>query len=181
MKSRGNPGKQNSSQASVIQHPSSSIRHQASDIKHPSSNIRHPATTPMTPSEIVNSMMAKDQFSQWLGIEIKEVREAYCRLEMRIREEMLNGFSIAHGGIAYSFADSALAFASNSKGRQSLSVETSIAHIHSLKDSDRIEAIAEMDAESDKYGYYLVKIIRMPEEEVVALFRGMVYKTSRNW
>jgi acyl-CoA thioesterase len=70
--------------------------------------------------KIVDMMMASDFFSQWLGIEIIEVKEGSCKLQMTVRKDMLNGFGIAHGGITYSLADSALAFASNSHGQKSV-------------------------------------------------------------
>jgi acyl-CoA thioesterase len=63
------------------------------------------------PEDIVAQMYENDYFSQWLGIERLEVRAGYCRLGLEIRRDMLNGFGLAHGGIAYSLADSALAFA----------------------------------------------------------------------
>jgi acyl-CoA thioesterase len=129
----------------------------------------------------VKAMMDKDYFSQWLGIEVQEIRNGYCRLQMRIKSEMLNGFSIAHGGIAYSLADSALAFASNSKGRKSLSIETSISHIASLKEHDVIHATAEMETESGKLGNYKVHVMRGSANEIVAIFRGTVYKTKEDW
>ena len=69
------------------------------------------------PQKIVNKMFDQDAFSQWLGIQIVDVSEGYCQIKMTVRKEMLNGFHIAHGGIAYSLADSALAFASNSNGK----------------------------------------------------------------
>ena len=75
---------------------------------------------------VVNKMMEQDKFSQWLGIKISTVKKGYCKLKMSVREEMLNGFGIAHGGICFSFADSALAFASNSYGRLSVALECSI-------------------------------------------------------
>jgi acyl-CoA thioesterase len=93
------------------------------------------------PWKIVNKMYDQDAFSQWLGIEIIDVSEGYCQLKMKVRKEMLNGFHIAHGGIAYSLADSALAFASNSHGRKSLSVETSISHMVSIKAGDILTAM----------------------------------------
>jgi len=70
--------------------------------------------------KIANKMYEQDAFSQWLGIKIVNVSDGYCQLKMTVRKEMLNGFHIAHGGIAYSLADSALAFASNSNGKKSL-------------------------------------------------------------
>ncbi|HBI00565.1 MAG TPA: thioesterase, partial [Flavobacterium sp.] len=96
----------------------------------------------MKPNEIVNKMFQNDAFSQWLGIAVEEVSEGKCILSMTIRKEMTNGFGIAHGGITYSLADSALAFAANSHGRQSVSIDTSINHIEALKEGDKIIAIA---------------------------------------
>ena len=110
------------------------------------------------PWKIVNKMFQKDTFSQWLGIEIVDVSEGYCQIKMIVRKEMLNGFHIAHGGIAYSFADSALAFASNSNGKKSLSVETSISHTVSIKDGDVLTATTEELSLSDKIGVYLITI-----------------------
>lgn len=134
-----------------------------------------------SPNEIVNTMMTKDYFSQWLGIEILEIKEGSCKLQMTIREDMLNGFGIAHGGITYSVADSALAFASNSHGQKSVSVETSISHTVSLKANDIIIAEAIEEHCSNKIGVYSVKIYKAFDKAVVALFKGTVYRTSKVW
>lgn len=133
------------------------------------------------PNDIVNTMMAKDYFSQWLGIEILEIKEGSCKLRMAIRKDMLNGFGIAHGGITYSFADSALAFASNSHGQKAVSIETSISHTESLKENDIIIADVFEEKCSNKIGIYTIKVIRQNDDSVVALFKGTVYRTSQNW
>ena len=130
--------------------------------------------------KIVNKMFDKDAFSQWLGIEIIEVKDGYCELKMTVRKEMLNGFQIAHGGIAYSLADSALAFASNSHGRKSLSVETSISHTVSVKKDDVLIAMTEELFLSDNIGVYLISITNQKNQEV-AHFKGTVYRTSKEW
>ncbi len=132
------------------------------------------------PEKVVSKMYEADWFSQWLGIECVKVEQGYCVLRMAIRKEMLNGFGIAHGGITYSLADSALAFASNSHGRMSISIETSISHTVSLKEGDIITAIAEEMNLSNKIGIYQVTI-KNQKEETVALFKGTVYRTSKNW
>ena len=93
---------------------------------------------------------------------------------------MLNGFGIAHGGITYSLADSALAFASNSHGRMSVSVETSISHTEQLREGDEITATAEEMSLSNKIGIYNVTI-RNQNSETVALFKGTVYRTGKEW
>jgi len=92
--------------------------------------------------EIVDKMMQHDQFSKWLGVERMEEGPGCCTLRMTIRPEMCNGFHIAHGGISFSLADSALAFASNAHGRQAVSIETSISHIKPLHAGDIIIAKA---------------------------------------
>ena len=132
------------------------------------------------PRKIINKMFDKDAFSQWLGIEITDVSEGFCQLNMSGRKEMLNGFQIAHGGIAYSLADSALAFASNSHGRKSLSVETSISHTVSVKEGDVLTVTTKELSLSDKIGVYLITIINQSNEDV-AYFKGTVYRTSKEW
>jgi len=133
----------------------------------------------MTPREIVNRMFDNDAFSQWLGISVDEVSVGKSVLSMTIREEMTNGFGIAHGSITYALADSALAFASNSHGRQSVSIDTSINHIESLKAGDRIVAVARENALKNKFGFYTVEIRK--EDKVVALFKGTVYRSDKEW
>ncbi len=125
-------------------------------------------------------MMSKDYFSQWLGIERMEESTGYCKLKMQIRKEMCNGFGIAHGGITYSFADSALAFASNSHGKKAVSIETSISHIKSLKIGDVIIATAQEQNCSTRLGIYEVKIEKA-DGELVALFKGTVFRKEEMW
>ena len=130
--------------------------------------------------KIINKMFDQDAFSQWLDIEIIDGSEGFCQLKMIVRKEMLNGFQIAHGGIAYSLADSALAFASNSHGRKSLSVETSISHTVSVKEGDVLTVTTKELSLSDKIGVYLITIINQSNEDV-AYFKGTVYRTSKEW
>ncbi|MDI9339601.1 MAG: hotdog fold thioesterase [Sediminibacterium sp.] len=131
--------------------------------------------------EIVTRMFEKDAFSQWLGIERLAVKEGYCLLKLRVREDMLNGFGIAHGGITYSLADSALAFASNSKGRQAVSIETSISHIQKTKAGDCIVAEAKELERNQKLAHYEVRLYDEATKHTVALFKGIVYLSSKNW
>ena len=131
-------------------------------------------------TRVVDRMFEKDYFSQWLGIERISEGEGTCTLRMTVRKEMLNGFGIAHGGITFSFADSALAFASNSRGRHAVSVETSISHVAPLKAGDTIRAIAKEESLSNRIGVYTV-MVKDENDKVVALFKGTVYRTSKPW
>ncbi|MFZ6052161.1 hotdog fold thioesterase [Halocola ammonii] len=138
----------------------------------------------MTPEEkatrIVDKMYNNDPFSKWLGIERVVDGPGISVLKMKVRNEMLNGFSIAHGGIAYSLADSALAFASNSHGRQAVSVETSISHVLPVSEGDELRTEVEEVSLSHKIGIYHITIFNQHDVEV-AHFKGSVYRKSKEW
>lgn len=129
---------------------------------------------------VKNRMMANDAFSQWLGIEILETGIGFCKLKMKVRKEMLNGFGIAHGAITYALADSSLAFASNSRGRKSVSIETSISHVLSVREDEILFSDVEEQHLSNKIAIYQIKI-RNEKEETVALFKGTVYRKNEEW
>jgi len=131
-------------------------------------------------AKVVDKMYNNDPFSKWLGIERIKDGPGESVLRMTVRKEMLNGFNIAHGGITYSLADSALAFASNGHGRMSVSVETSISHTESLKEGDIITATAKEMSLSNKIGIYHIEITNQ-DSKMVALFKGTVYRTSKSW
>lgn len=131
-------------------------------------------------SRIVDRMYNNDPFSQWLGIERLEDGAGQSRLRMTVREEMLNGFAIAHGGITYSLADSALAFAANGHGQQAVSIETSIAHTQPVKAGDTLETAVEEQSLSRRLGIYQIKITNQ-NGDLVALFKGTVYRTGKPW
>ncbi|MEO9964409.1 MAG: hydroxyphenylacetyl-CoA thioesterase PaaI [Reichenbachiella sp.] len=132
------------------------------------------------PKTIVDKMYAKDTFSQWLGISIEKIDDGYAKINMTVRENMLNGFGIAHGGITYSLADSAFAFASNSQGRHAVSIETSISHTKTVKKGDQLTAEAKEDHLSNRLGIYSIKVSNQ-ENEIVALFKGTVFRKETNW
>lgn len=133
----------------------------------------------LNPTEIAQTMLYNDSFSQWLGIEILETEMDYCKLQMKIRDEMLNGMKKAQGGITFSFADSCFAFASNTRGRKSVSIEASINHIEALDSGDIITAEAQLESVKNKLGFYTVRVKK--EKKLVALFKGVVYRTSVEW
>lgn len=129
---------------------------------------------------IVNKMYENDAFSKWLGIELLEIATGRCVLRMTVRPEMVNGFGITHGGITFSFADSAFAFASNSQGRKAVSVETSISHLKPTRIGDILIARAEEDHLGNRMGFYRVRVENQ-EGEKVALFKGTVYRKGEEW
>ena len=131
-------------------------------------------------SKVVDKMLSGDAFSKWLGIEILEISSGYCKLKMQVRKEMTNGFNIAHGGITYSLADSALAFAANSYGIQSLSIETSINHKKKVMNGDTLIAETREIEKKEKTASYVISIVNQEGIEV-AEFYGKVYITKNYW
>jgi len=108
------------------------------------------------------------------------ISEGHCKLEMKVTKDMLNGFSIAHGGITYSLADSALAFASNSRGIQSVSIETSINHLSKVIEGDILTATSEEKNLTGRTALYLINISNQ-NNQAVALFKGIVFRTGKEW
>ena len=138
----------------------------------------------MTELELAEKVVARmydgDPFSLWLGIERVQVAPGTCILRMRVREEMLNGFGIAHGGITYSLGDSCLAFAANAHGIRSVSVETSISHTKPVIAGDLLTARSSELSLTGRIGVYHITITNQ-RDETVALFKGTVYRTGKPW
>jgi acyl-CoA thioesterase len=130
-----------------------------------------------TPERIVDKMLAKDSFSKWLGIEVLEIKEGYCKLKMEVREDMLNGFGVIHGGVTYSLADSALAFASNSTNIVSLTLNTTMNYPASAFLGDVLYAEASKNYLTTKTGVFDVKVFKS-NGELTGVFRGTTYRTS---
>jgi acyl-CoA thioesterase len=134
----------------------------------------------LTPTAIIDQMMRHDAFTQWLGADRIEAGAGHCTLRMTIRPDMLNGHGTAHGGITYSLADSALAFASNSRGNHAVSIETSIAHLKPLRAGDVITATATEDHRSRQLGLYRV-LVHREDGSLVAVFKGNVFIQPTQW
>ena len=130
--------------------------------------------------KVVDKMISGDAFSEWLGIEVLEITTSFCKLQLKVREEMTNGFDIAHGGIAYSLADSCLAFAANSDGIQAVSIETSISHTKKVTSGDKLTATSKQINKSSKTALYYITIINQNNQEV-AHFKGTVFRTEKEW
>ena len=126
--------------------------------------------------EVVAAMMARDAFSRWLGIKVQSVRPHHATVSMTVRDEMVNGFGVAHGGIVYSLADTALAFAANTHGRVTVAIENAISYPKAVQVGDELVAEADEESASNRLAYYSVTVWR--SDEKVALFRGTVYRTK---
>lgn len=124
-------------------------------------------------------MLAQDAYSQWLGIEILECEIGRCKVAMKVRPEMLNSMQKAHGGITYSLADTAFGFAANTHGKFAVSIETSINHIEAVNEGDYLVAESVIEKVNNKLGFNIIEVKR--NGELVALFKGVVYRTQKDW
>ena len=129
-------------------------------------------------TESVAAMLAHDAFSAWLGVELVSVRPGHCALAMRVRDDMLNGFGVSHGGIAYSLADSAMAFACNSGSHVTVAVDNQMTYPAPVHAGDALVVVAEEETTTGRLGFYRATV-RNQHGAVVALFRGTVYRTRR--
>ncbi|MEO6613109.1 MAG: hydroxyphenylacetyl-CoA thioesterase PaaI [Chitinophagaceae bacterium] len=129
--------------------------------------------------KVVGHMMEHDLFSQWLGIEVLEIKEGYSKIRMTIRKEMINGFGIVHGGIAFSLADSAFAFACNNRNVLSVALDTSINFIKPVHVDDVLTAEANELHNGKSTGLYHITIINQ-KNHLVAQFKGLCYRTDKS-
>ncbi|MDX1445300.1 hydroxyphenylacetyl-CoA thioesterase PaaI [Lishizhenia sp.] len=133
-----------------------------------------------SPQEIVNLMLQEDAFSQLLGMKLIAIAKGSCTLELEVTKDFVNGFNIAHGGLSYALADSALAFASNTYGFQCVSIETSISHTRPCFTGDKLTAVCSEENRSKRLGIYTVKVTNQTGK-VVALFKGTVHVSENIW
>ena len=128
--------------------------------------------------QVVEHMMYHDAFSNWLGIEVLEIKEGYSKIKMKVREEMVNGFHVVHGGIPFSLADSAFAFACNNRNNLSLALETNISFLKQINIGDELTAEAKEIHNGKSTGVYSVSIINQNSQQV-ALFKGTCFRTGK--
>lgn len=130
------------------------------------------------PGLVVEHMMQTDAFSKWLGIEVIKIKEGYSKIKMMVRQEMMNGLNVVHGGIAFSLADSAFAFACNNRNNLSLALETSISFLKPVFVDDILIAEAKEIRNGNSTGVYLVDI-KNQHDQLIGLFKGTCYRTGK--
>ena len=124
-------------------------------------------------------MLKHDAFSGWLQIQVLEIHEGYSKIKMTVRPEMMNGFHVAHGGIAFSLADSAFAFACNNRNNLSMALDVTISFLKTLHTGDELTAEAKEIHNGKSTGVYLITVINQHKHQV-ALFKGTCFRTGKN-
>jgi acyl-CoA thioesterase len=129
-------------------------------------------------NDVVSHMMQNDLFSQWLGIELVEIKEGYSKIKMTVRKEMINGFGIVHGGIAFALSDSAFAFACNNRNVLSVALDTAINFLKPVHVGDTLTAEAKELHNGKNTGLYHISISNQ-NNHIVALFKGTCFRTNK--
>lgn len=128
--------------------------------------------------KVVDRMIDHDLFSQWMGIEVLEIKEGYSKIQMTIRREMVNGFGIIHGGLPFSLADSAFAFACNNRNNLSVALDVTITFTKAVNIGDVLIAEAKEVHNGRSTGVYLITVTNQKNEQV-ALFKGTCFRTGK--
>ena len=137
----------------------------------------------MSPDDLAQAcaraMWAHDQASSGLGMVLEEVRPGMARVAMTVAPRMLNGLGTCHGGMLFTLADSAFAFACNTDGMKSVAGQCSISFIRPVLEGERLVAIAERRHHEGRSGIYDVRLT--VQDSVVAEFRGHSRTTGQRW
>ncbi|HMK19662.1 MAG TPA: hydroxyphenylacetyl-CoA thioesterase PaaI [Chitinophagaceae bacterium] len=128
--------------------------------------------------KVVDKMMDHDAFSQWMDVKVLDIKEGYSKIQMTIRKEMVNGFGIVHGGIPFSLADSAFAFACNNRNNLSVALDVTITFTKAVNVGDTLTAEAKEVHNGRSTGVYLITIVNQKSEHV-ALFKGTCFRTGK--
>lgn len=124
------------------------------------------------PLETARAMWADDPASRALGMKLRELGEGTAVVAMTVREDMVNGYAIAHGGLVAALADSAFALACNSRGRRTVAAGFDVTFLEAGRLGDVLVATAREVALRGRSGLYDVTVAREGEGTVVAEFRG---------
>ena len=128
--------------------------------------------------KVVDKMMDHDAFSQWMDVKVLDIKEGYSKIQMTIRKEMVNGFGIVHGGLPFSLADSAFAFACNNRNNLSVALDVTITFTKAVNVGDTLTAEAKEVHNGRSTGVYLITVVNQKSEQV-ALFKGTCFRTGK--
>ena len=137
----------------------------------------------MTPAEdlarrCAAAMWADDFASRGLGMSLDHVAPGLSRLSMVIRPDMVNGLGLCHGGLIFTLADSAMAFASNAHGAHAVAQNCGITYLRPGRLGETLIAAAEERSRSARSSIYDVRVTGSSDGSVVAEFRGQTRLTG---
>ncbi|MEP6944256.1 MAG: hydroxyphenylacetyl-CoA thioesterase PaaI [Betaproteobacteria bacterium] len=137
---------------------------------------RAAATDPQALCErVADAMFAEDRASQMMGMNIASVAPGRAELTMTVRGDMMNGHATCHGGLIFTLADSAFAFACNGGNERTVASGCSIEFVAPAREGDVLTAIAVERSASGRTGVYDIEVTNQRGEKI-AFFRGKSYR-----
>jgi acyl-CoA thioesterase len=130
-----------------------------------------------TPAQVAAAMFSRDQASQALGMKIESCAAGTATLSMHVRPDMVNGLAVCHGGLIFTLADSAFAFACNSHNFNTVAAGCSIEFLAPGKLGDMLTATATERSLRGRQGIYDVDV-KNQDDEIIAVFRGKSTRVS---
>jgi acyl-CoA thioesterase len=128
-------------------------------------------------TRVADAMYERDRASKSMGMTILEVRAGFARLAMSVRDDMVNGHDLCHGGFIFTLVDSAFAYACNSRNDSTVALQCSISFSASARLGERLIATAQERVLGGRTGTYDGEV-RREDGSVVALFRGTSYRVK---
>lgn len=132
----------------------------------------------MTPLQVAEHILSQDNFSRWMGVKLNKIDKNYCLIEMKVKEEMVNGIGTVHGGATFAFAESALALSSLNDGQTKVALNCYINFNKAAKLGDTLTAESILINDTRKTAVYDISI-KNQNNESIASFRGTVYKLDK--
>jgi acyl-CoA thioesterase len=127
---------------------------------------------------VAEEMLKQDKHAQSLGIQLKQISPGYSELTLFVKEDMVNGLGICHGGVTFALADTAFALACNSRNQRTLAFNCTITYSAPAHVGDMLTAVAQEQVLNGKTGIYDVVIMNQHLEKIV-MFRGVSYRTRQ--
>ena len=125
-----------------------------------------------TADKVARAMLDAEGTGPAWGSEIEEAREGYARIRMRLRADMLNGHRIAHGGMVFALADTAFAYACNSRNLRTVAAQASIVFLDAAREGELLTAEAREEALAGRSGVYNATV-RGEDGRTIATFQGL--------
>jgi len=128
--------------------------------------------------KVGRAMLAQDNASRALGMALEEIAPGRARMRMTVRDDMINGHDLCHGGLIFTFADSAFAFACNARNQVTVAAGAEIHFISPASKGETLIAAARERAGAGRTGVYDVEVTEAATGRLVALFRGRAHRVA---
>ena len=129
-------------------------------------------------AQVGAALVARDHAARALGMTLEAIAPGFARLAMTVRDDMLNGHGLCHGGLIFTLADTAFAYACNSHNRSALAAAAEIQFLAPGRGGETLVAAARERALNGRTGIYDVDVTERASGRLLALFRGRAHRMA---